>query len=614
MKLALAWIMLLSTWLWAMDATIQLSPTEERWIKSHPVISVANDPQWAPFDFTKEKQAQGIGVEYIELIAKKVGLKINYVQAPWPELLERFRVRNIDLIHSVYKTREREKFALFSEPFYDDDNAVVTRKGLLIASLKDFENKRIALIKGHGLSDTLRRKVNSIQPVEVNDLSEALQLISIGKADAVLSSLSAIRYTMVKEGLSNVDIEPFEALDNEIDSQLYFATTLNQPILNNIINKGLHAITPQEEIAIRSHWLLQSNINIFTSTFELTPKEQKWLNEHPIIRFTGRKNYLPYEAFQDDGTYIGVMSEHLKDIEKKTGILFEKNPSNSLEEIDSKVENHQVDVFTSLKGNHTYDATHIQVQTDIKSPIVLVGRKERNNHFIANLSSIKDERIAIVGVAPYAQILKEQYPTIHYVYVKDIQSAYEGVASGQYTYMISSLALASRKINELSIHNLQIVGNTGYVLELYISVPKEWSLFAGILTKYFAEHSREVDISTNASMSKWENIILKPTMDYTLLFESIGVLGVLLVFLFYWNYALKKSVAEKTAQFKTLLSTFDTHVIASRTDLEGNITYVSDAFCAISGYQRSELLGQNHRIVKHPDNLDSVYSNLWENH
>ena len=614
MKYAFVCIMLLSTWLLAANATVQLSPKEERWIKAHPVISVANDPQWAPFDFTKDGKAQGIGIDYVELIAQKVGLKINYVQAPWSELFERFKVRNIDLVHSVYKTSDREKFALFSNPFYENANAIVTRRGMKIVSLKDFETKRVALIKGHGLSEILRKEVSSITPIDVDNLEEALHAVSFGEADVAISSLSAMSYIVMKEALPNLTIEPFTLLDTEINSQLYFATTPNQPILRDIFNKGLQAITPQEEIAIRSRWLLQSmqsNTTNAPPSLLFSAKEQKWIHDHPVIRFTGRKSYLPYEAFKDDGTYIGAMSEHLNAIEKQTGILFEKNPSDSLEEIDDKVSKHQVDVFTSLKGNHTYDATHIQVSTNIKSPIVIVGRKQHNNHFIKNLLELQKESVAIVESAPYASSLKEQYPNIHYVYVKDMESAYEDVASGKYAYMISSLALASRKFNELNIYNLQIVGNTGYVLEVYLSVPKEWPIFAEILQKYFKESSRETDISNSESMAKWENITLKPTMDYTLLIQSIGIFALLLVLLFYWNYLLKKKVAQKTTQLATLLATFDTHVIASRTDLEGNITYVSDAFCAISGYQRSELVGRNHRVVKHPDNPASVYATLW---
>ncbi len=51
--------------------------------------------------------------------------------------------------------------------------------------------------------------------------------------------------------------------------------------------------------------------------------------------------------------------------------------------------------------------------------------------------------------------------------------------------------------------------------------------------------------------------------------------------------------------------------LVSKTDLKGAITYANDAFIAISGFSREELLGQNHNIVRHPDMPPAAFADLW---
>jgi len=64
----------------------------------------------------------------------------------------------------------------------------------------------------------------------------------------------------------------------------------------------------------------------------------------------------------------------------------------------------------------------------------------------------------------------------------------------------------------------------------------------------------------------------------------------------------------KTQRYLELI---DKYVITSSTDLDGTIVSASEAFCSISGYSKEELIGQNHRIVRHNDMPSILYKQLW---
>ena len=52
-------------------------------------------------------------------------------------------------------------------------------------------------------------------------------------------------------------------------------------------------------------------------------------------------------------------------------------------------------------------------------------------------------------------------------------------------------------------------------------------------------------------------------------------------------------------------------LIVSRTDFNGNITYVNETFAKISGYKPEELVGKPHNIIRHPDMPKSAFADMW---
>jgi aerotaxis receptor len=51
--------------------------------------------------------------------------------------------------------------------------------------------------------------------------------------------------------------------------------------------------------------------------------------------------------------------------------------------------------------------------------------------------------------------------------------------------------------------------------------------------------------------------------------------------------------------------------LVSTTDLQSRITYCNPAFVAVSGFDREELIGQPHNLVRHPDMPTEAFRDMW---
>ncbi len=85
---------------------IDLTDEEQAWLQEHPVIRVANEMDWPPFDYNEFDKPKGLSIDFIKLLARNVGVEINFVNGrSWSELLSMFENKKIDVIPAMYKIR-----------------------------------------------------------------------------------------------------------------------------------------------------------------------------------------------------------------------------------------------------------------------------------------------------------------------------------------------------------------------------------------------------------------------------------------------------------------------------------------------------------------------------
>ena len=59
--------------------------------------------------------------------------------------------------------------------------------------------------------------------------------------------------------------------------------------------------------------------------------------------------------------------------------------------------------------------------------------------------------------------------------------------------------------------------------------------------------------------------------------------------------------------------TFGEHeILVSKTDPKGVITYANEVFLRVAGYAETDVVGQPHNIIRHPDMPKAVFRLMWD--
>jgi PAS domain S-box-containing protein len=76
--------------------------------------------------------------------------------------------------------------------------------------------------------------------------------------------------------------------------------------------------------------------------------------------------------------------------------------------------------------------------------------------------------------------------------------------------------------------------------------------------------------------------------------------------------AANQQLNESLRELRDLKAALDEHAIVAITDSRGKITYVNNKFCEIAKYSRTELIGQDHRLINSGHHSKEFMRGLWE--
>lgn len=237
--------------------SLVLTAEEQTWVDAHPVIRVASDPDYAPFQFTNDAgESVGLANDYLKIISQRLGVRFEYkLSDSWAQALQLVKAHKADMVAVATETPERLKYMHFTAPYVAYPDVIITRSGESASSLEALHGKQLLTIKGFGVNEFLRNSHPQIELHMAADVKTLLEMVSTGEAYAGLLNLATTSYAIEKWKITNLHISSL----TEFSYKLALASRRDWPVLQHLLQKGVASIGSDERQAIYRKWVsLQS--------------------------------------------------------------------------------------------------------------------------------------------------------------------------------------------------------------------------------------------------------------------------------------------------------------------------------------------------------------------
>lgn len=231
-----------------------LTEQEKAWLKEHPKIRFAADPDFHPIESNQKGTGHaGFSADLLHLFKKKFALNFEFVPTKsWKEAEEKARNREIDMWSAVASNEKRQTYMLFTKPYLELPAVIVARKEAGNSlTMKKLKGMRVAVRKDYEVHYFVQNNHPQMDLNLVPDILTGLRKVSLGLVDAKVVNIAAARHFIKEEKLENIHV----AGKSGFALKLALASRNDWPILNEILKKCLANITPQEMQAIMDKWV-----------------------------------------------------------------------------------------------------------------------------------------------------------------------------------------------------------------------------------------------------------------------------------------------------------------------------------------------------------------------
>ncbi len=474
-------------WLnWAKEEETQtkiaLTPKELNWLKKHPVIKVSNEWNWPPFNYNKDGKPSGLSIDYINLLAKRIGIKIEYIPGEWGELLDQAFQKELDVMLNIVKTPERQKHLLYTDSYLKNPNVIIASETSSITDTQSLFGKKVAYPEGFFYDEILRTTFPRIIRVPMKNTLDTLKAIQIGKVDAALGEMAAVNHLIQENFLTGIAFKgAFKSGNPEIE-KLNLAVRNDWPELQSLLKKAMASVSRQETQRLRDKWLhSQKNEN---NGIKLSDQEKAWIKKNPVLIVGNEDDWAPFD-FSIGGEAKGYSIDYLKLLAQKSGLNLKFINGFSWDQLLGKFQNKEIDILPAIADTPERRKYAEFTSHYMENPTVIVTRTGQAS--LKNIHDLKGGRLAMVKGYYYVNQVAREKPDVKIILADGFMDGLQMVLQNQADAFIGSGAVVNHTIQKHFITGLQIVGRSGIddvdLFKIKMGIQKGNHLLVSILNK-----------------------------------------------------------------------------------------------------------------------------------
>jgi polar amino acid transport system substrate-binding protein len=515
---------------------INFTDEEKNFINTTQSVKIALMPDFSPFSYIVDDRVVGFEHDLLSLLSQKTGLKFTKQFGVWNKNLYAFTTKKVDMITSISYKEEREPFTLYTKPYYEIPIMIFVRDDFKdYKDLHSLSGKKVGVLKDVFYNKELLEMKN-INIIFYETYEEITQALVFGKIDALIQNLPNINYLIKKNVYTNLKLAGELKLPNINKEDLRFGIIPEKPLLKSIIEKALADIRKDEWETITDRWIDVKYNESDKRFISLSIEESKYLKQKKQITLCINPNGMPFEAFDKNGEYIGMSADYFK--------LFEDILSTKFKVIKTDSWNQSLD----YGKNRICDVSSLIVPTaqrreylNFTTPylnVPLVISTKLNVPFINEIKDLTGYKIGIPSEYAFAKLLKEKYPFLNIIEVKDIDDGLDKVSQGKLFAFIGTLPTVSYKLQTKYPSELKIAGKILDNWEFGMGVRNDDIVLLNILQKAIktinSDQQRKI-------LNKWVSIKYEKGIDYSLTWKILFSAIILIIIFIYWNRKISKA-------------------------------------------------------------------------